>query len=251
MLNPLRKSRNGLYNNAIVYKWIRIAQGDHSSSRIIEVVGAAGSSSSNEEDILSAISSINDVVGASSCSSDCVAMFVPDEVAAYAVETIVCSAMVVVATRAGALPFSNWDSTSFEPVGMNLVQKNAILSPRSTMRCLRMNATTRKKNAREARINTLSSQSDFSRAVTSVLDVERRLVSVSCWVEVLRSVFVESSTKIESEKDEASNTLGHARNIWVDKTERSSSACIRAVVRLRASVIWLFVFMRTSSLAKS
>ena len=37
-------------------------------------------------------------------------------------------------------------------------------------------------------------------------------------------------------------------SIWVDNTERSSSPCMRLIVRCRASVTSLFAFMRASSL---
>lgn len=84
--------------------------------------------------------------------------------------------------------------------GMNLVQNNAIRSPRSITRCFKMNSTTRKKNTRPAMMRSLSIRSAFSRAVTSCLEIERTLSSVSCVEEVARSVAVDESViQIRSE----------------------------------------------------
>lgn len=79
------------------------------------------------------------------------------------------------------LPASSIRSISLSPLksGMKRVHQNATRKPRSRIRCFRMKRTTRKKKRRAEKIRMRSSQSDFSRAVISCLDVPIRFVSVS------------------------------------------------------------------------
>jgi hypothetical protein len=85
------------------------------------------------------------------------------------------------------------NASSPEKSGINLVHQNTIFTPLSRTRCFTINSTTRTKNANAVRISTRSSQSVFSRAVTSCLEVPRMLVSVSWVEEVERRVAVEES----------------------------------------------------------
>ena len=78
--------------------------------------------------------------------------------------------------------------------GKNFVHQKAILSPRSTIRCFRMNNTTRRKKMNPEMIRIRSSQSDFSSAVMSCLEVCMTLLRVSCWRDVERMVAVEESS---------------------------------------------------------
>lgn len=86
----------------------------------------------------------------------------------------------VVLEDIAALPFS-MRSKSASPLksGRNRVHQKTRRSPRSRMRCLRMNRMTRMKNMNAEIISTRSSQSDFSRAVMSCLDVPMIFVRVS------------------------------------------------------------------------
>lgn len=122
------------------------------------------------------------------------------------------------------------NSSSELKSGKNFVHQKAILSPRSTIRCFKMNNTTRRKKTNPEMIRIRSSQSDFSSAVMSCLEVDITLSRTSCWRDVERRVAVEESS------------------ICVVRTERSSSACIRETVRRRASVTSELAFMRTLSL---
>ena len=47
------------------------------------------------------------------------------------------------------------------------------------------------------------------------------------------------------------NKSGNRPSIWVDKTERSSSPCMRPIVRRRASVTSLLALVSASSLSKT
>ena len=78
--------------------------------------------------------------------------------------------------------------------GKNLVHQKATLSPRSRTRCFKMNNTTRRKKTNPEMIRTRSSQSDFSSAVTSCLEVSMTLLRTSCWRDVERRVAVEESS---------------------------------------------------------
>ena len=64
--------------------------------------------------------------------------------------------------------------------GKNLVHQNAILSPRSMKRCFNINNTTRRKKTNPEMIRIRSSQSDFSSAVMSCLEVDITLLRASC-----------------------------------------------------------------------
>lgn len=88
------------------------------------------------------------------------------------------------------------DSSTFDlpGAGRNRVHQKAILRPRSSIRCLRMKRTTRMKKVRAASTRSRSSQSAFSRAVISCLEVCVAAVSMSCWVPVERRVAVLCST---------------------------------------------------------
>jgi len=141
----------------------------------------------------------------------------------------------VTLTTAFAIPFSRLCSSAASSLklGINLVHQNASRIPRSTILCFRMNRTTMMKKKKPERIRTRSNQSDFSKAVTSCFDVCMTLLRVSCCEEVERRVVVESSS------------------IWLERTDRSSSVCIRAIVRRRPSVTSALAFMRRSSLVKA
>ena len=78
--------------------------------------------------------------------------------------------------------------------GKNLVHQKAILNPRSMIRCFRINKTTRRKKTNPEMIRIRSSQSDFSRAVMSCLEVNMTLLRTSCWRDVERRVAVEESS---------------------------------------------------------
>jgi len=138
----------------------------------------------------------------------------------------------VTLTTAFAMPFSTLCSSAASSLklGINLVHQNASRIPRSIILCFRMNRTTMMKKKKPERIRTRSSQSDFSKAVTSCFDVYITLLRVSCCEEVERRVVVESSSS------------------WLERTDRSSSVCIRAIVRRSPSVTSALAFMRRSSL---
>ena len=121
-------------------------------------------------------------------------------------------------------------STSSLKLGINRVHQNAIRSPRSTTRCFRINRTTRIKKAKPERIRMRSSQSDFSSAVTRCLEVDITVFRVSCCRDVERRVAVDSSRSC------------------VLSTERSSSDCMRDMVRRSASVTSEFACISASSL---
>ena len=91
----------------------------------------------------------------------------------------------------------------------NLVHQNAILSPRLMIRCFKINNTTRREGTNPEMMRIRSTQSDSSSAVMRCLEVDKTLLRASCWSDVERRVAVEESS------------------IWVVRTERSSSACIR------------------------
>jgi hypothetical protein len=131
-----------------------------------------------------------------------------------------------------AMPFSARRSSAASSLklGTNRVHQNASRMPRSTIRCLRMKSTTSTKKQKPERMRMRSSQSLFSSAVTSCFEVDMTLLSVSCWSEVERRVEVDSSRS------------------WVLRTERSSSDCMRDIVRRRASVTSELAFIRASSL---
>jgi hypothetical protein len=114
--------------------------------------------------------------------------------------------------------------------GRNLVHQKAILKPLSTIRCLRMNMTTNRKKQKPERMSILSSQSAFSSAVISCFEVVMTEERVSCCKDVERREAVEESS------------------IWVFRTDRSSSVCMRAMVRRRASVTSELAFIKASSL---
>ena len=114
--------------------------------------------------------------------------------------------------------------------GRNLVHQKAILKPLSTIRCLRMNKTTKIKKKNPERISILSSQSAFSSAVISCFEVDMTEERVSCCKDVERREAVDDSS------------------ICVVRTDRSSSVCIRAMVRRRASVTSELAFIKASSL---
>ena len=98
--------------------------------------------------------------------------------------------------RTEAAAFSKSKSSSSpEKLGRKRVHQNAILRPLSTKRCLRMNITTRRKKKNAEMISSRSSQSDFSSAVTSCLDVLMRSVNLSCVEDVDFSEAVEASEK--------------------------------------------------------
>ena len=78
--------------------------------------------------------------------------------------------------------------------GKNLVHQKAILSPRSMIRCFKMNNTTRRKKTNPEMMRIRSSQSDFSSAVMSCLEVDVTLLRTSCWRDVERRVAVEESS---------------------------------------------------------
>lgn len=78
--------------------------------------------------------------------------------------------------------------------GRNIVHQKAILNPRSMIRCFRMNNTTRRKKTNPEIIRIRSSQSDFSSAVMSCLEVDVTLLRTSCWRDVERRVAVEESS---------------------------------------------------------
>jgi len=78
-------------------------------------------------------------------------------------------------------------------LGSSLVQKKAMRNPRSMMRALRMKRITRTKNTSADRMRTRSSQSDFSSAVMSSLEVPMKKLSVSCAVDVDWRVAVDAS----------------------------------------------------------
>jgi hypothetical protein len=141
----------------------------------------------------------------------------------------------VTLTTAFAIPFSTLCSSAASSLklGINLVHQNARRMPRSTILCFRMNKTTMMKKRKLERIRTRSSQSDFSKAVTSCFDVCMTLLRISCCEEVERRVVVESSS------------------IWLERTDRSSSVCIRAIVRRRPSVTSALAFIRRSSLVRA
>jgi hypothetical protein len=114
--------------------------------------------------------------------------------------------------------------------GRNLVHQKAILKPLSTTRCLRINKTTKRKKRNPERMSILSSQSAFSSAVMSCFEVDMTEERVSCCKDVERRDAVEESS------------------IWVVRTDRSSSVCMRAMVRRRASVTSELAFIKASSL---
>ena len=72
------------------------------------------------------------------------------------------------------------NSSSELKSGKNLVHQNAILNPRSIIRCFKINNTTRRKKTNPEMIRIRSSQSDFSSAVMSCLEVDMTLLRVSC-----------------------------------------------------------------------
>ena len=86
------------------------------------------------------------------------------------------------------------NSSSEPKSGKNLVHQKAIVSPRSMIRCFKMNSTTRRKNMNPQMIRIRSSQSDFSSAVMSCLEVDMTLSRTSCWRDVERSIAVEESS---------------------------------------------------------
>ena len=114
--------------------------------------------------------------------------------------------------------------------GRNLVHQKAILKPLSTTRCLRMNKTTNKKKQNPERTSILSSQSAFSSAVIRCFEVVMTEERASCCNDVERREAVDESS------------------IWVVRTDRSSSVCMRAMVRRRASVTSELAFIKGSSL---
>lgn len=69
---------------------------------------------------------------------------------------------------------------SSEKSGKNRVHQNAILILLLIMRCWRMNRTTRRKKTNADMMSIRSSQSVFSRALTSFLEVPIKSVSLSC-----------------------------------------------------------------------
>lgn len=77
--------------------------------------------------------------------------------------------------------------------GRYLTHQNASQSPLSMTRFLTMYATTRRKNAREERMRSRSSQSAFSRDIMRFLEVVRRVPNVVYRSEVLDIVLVDSS----------------------------------------------------------
>jgi len=86
------------------------------------------------------------------------------------------------------------NSSSELKSGKNLVHQKAILSPRSMIRCFKINNTTRRKKMNPEMIRIRSSQSDFSSAVMSCLEVDITLLRASCWRDVERRVAVEESS---------------------------------------------------------
>lgn len=72
------------------------------------------------------------------------------------------------------------NSSSELKSGKNLVHQNAILIPRSMIRCFNINNTTRRKKTNPEMIRIRSSQSDFSSAVMSCLEVDMTLLRASC-----------------------------------------------------------------------
>ena len=82
-------------------------------------------------------------------------------------------------------------SSSELKFGKNRVHQKAILSPRSMIRCFKINNTTRRKKTNPEMIRIRSSQSDFSSAVISCLEVNMTLLRTSCWIDVERRVAVE------------------------------------------------------------
>lgn len=102
-----------------------------------------------------------------------------------------------------AEPFSMFNNCA-SPLksGMKRVHQKAMRIPRSKTRCFKMKSTTRIKKRSAAKMTTRSSQSDFSRAVSSCFDVSMTLVRVSWVLEVDRKVAVESAV------EEVSNRVG-------------------------------------------
>lgn len=98
-------------------------------------------------------------------------------------------------------PRSSISNISLSPpkLGMNLVHQNVNRMARSRMRCLSINATTRKKNAREEKMRSRSIQSARSRAFTSDLEVVRTFVRVLCCDEAAANVAVDDSIQCDKE----------------------------------------------------
>lgn len=82
------------------------------------------------------------------------------------------------------------------PMGKYLTHQNANQTPLSITLFFRIYATTSRNNPNDERINSRSNQSDFSRAVTSVLEVLRRVVNVLYMSEVVAIVWVDSSVEV-------------------------------------------------------
>lgn len=89
-----------------------------------------------------------------------------------------------------------------------------------------------------------SNQSVFSRAVISCLEVSMREFRVSCVCDVARNVAVDSSHVTGQQK----GPMGKSPipSIWVVRTDRSSSLCMRFIVRRRASVTSSFALVSAS-----
>ena len=84
-------------------------------------------------------------------------------------------------------------SKAASPLGKNLVHQNAMRIPRSTKRCFKIKATTKKKKQTVDNMSRRSNQSDFSRAVIRCFEVPITASSVSWVEEVDRRVAVEES----------------------------------------------------------
>lgn len=137
------------------------------------------SSSGNEVDVR--VDSVGDaeIIGSAGADAD-------KELDARSVyvEAVVSTAVTTSsATVESELPFSNASisrSSGLENDGINLVHQNAMRRPRSTSRCFKINKTTKTKKTRAAMMTSLSTQSDFSRAVIRYLEVVRSPSRTSC-----------------------------------------------------------------------
>lgn len=144
---------------------------------------------------------------------------------ANTVEAVVTTLLAL--AESAASPFSMARSASSPPNdGTKRVHHNATRRPRSTMRCLRMNSTTRTKKASAARITRRSSQSDFSSAVMRCLDVDMSEESTSCVVEVDFNEAVEDSVRAVSGRLEGGRVRGivYPVAVWRARNARARLA---------------------------
>ena len=92
-----------------------------------------------------------------------------------------------------------------------------------------------------------SSQSDFSKAVMRCFDVCSKLSRVSCVEEAERREAVDASINL-AQGDHETRQIWNAPKSCVERTDFSSSPCIRPSVRCKASVTLLLAAISASSL---